>query len=63
MAADAFRCLPSRPVRFSTAPCGAVVFHVRRTVLLLTPISAAIARSDFSGFAAIAASARFPAAR
>ena len=50
------------PVRFLTAPDGAVdFFRARRTVLLPTPISSAIARSDFSGFAATAASARLPA--
>lgn len=61
VAGGAFRCLPPRPVRFSTASCDAVAFLARRTVGSLMLVSAAMARFDFSGLAAIAASAPFPA--
>jgi hypothetical protein len=45
-------------VGFSTARHVAVAFRALPTVMSLTPISAAMARSDFSGFAAMAAAAR-----
>ena len=55
------RTLPSRPTRGSTDPCGSVDLRARWTVPRPTPISAAIARSDFLGLAAIALAARSPA--
>jgi hypothetical protein len=42
--------LPSRPMRESNDAPASVRDLARETVLWLTPISAAIARSDFSGF-------------
>jgi hypothetical protein len=43
--------------------CRVTQFGGRLTVLLPTPISAAMALSDFSGFLAIASAARCPAGR
>jgi hypothetical protein len=45
-------------MRFSTVKSFTVAFRALLTVGALTPISAAIARSDFSGFAAIASRRR-----
>jgi hypothetical protein len=49
------RALPSRPMRGATGPHGPVASRARATVFLWTPISAAMARSDFSGLVAMAA--------
>src|SRR5262245_59165610 len=61
LAFGCFRFLPSRPVRTATAPLGAVRLRARRTVLLLTPIFAAMARSEEPGSTVTALAARSPA--